>query len=51
MSGHRLNSQLLSARNQTQTWKIIKKNTSISDVSIDICFSGMLQNCRKYNYF
>ena len=25
MSGHRLNSQLLSARNQTQTRKIIKK--------------------------
>ena len=33
MSGLRLNSQLFSARNQTQTWKIIKKNTPQSTIS------------------
>ena len=57
MSDHRLNSQLLSlsARNQTQTWEIIKQNTPQSQMFLEICNNDwhvtMLQNCRKYNYF
>ena len=47
MSGHRLNSQLLSARNQTQTWKIIKKNTPQSQMFLEIFVSVACNNVTK----
>ena len=47
MSGHCLNSQLLSARNQTQTWKIIKKNTPQSQMFLEIFVSVACNNVTK----
>ena len=47
MSGHRLNSQLLSACNQTQTRKIIKKNTPQSQMFLETFVSVACNNVKK----
>ena len=47
MSGHPLNSQPLSARSQTETWKIIKKNTPQSQMFLEIFVSVACNNVTK----